>query len=71
VAAALRAIEVIMGRAPMPDRSEVDAWIATIDAIRDTVYRRQLTHKRRGGRLACRVQSPMVQVQCLFSLRSS
>ena len=38
VAAALRAIEVIMGRAPMPNRSEVDAWIASIDSIRDSVY---------------------------------
>jgi len=38
VAAALRAIEVIMGRAPMPDRSEVDAWIATVDVLRDSVY---------------------------------
>ncbi|HKO45872.1 MAG TPA: S8 family serine peptidase [Pyrinomonadaceae bacterium] len=38
VAAALRAIEVIMGRAPMPDRSEVDAWLATVDVVRDSVY---------------------------------
>ena len=38
VAAALRAIEVIMGRAPMPNRSEVDAWIETVDAVRNTVY---------------------------------
>ena len=38
VAAALRAIEVIMGRTPMPNRSEVDAWIASIDTIRNTVY---------------------------------
>ena len=38
VAAALRAIEVIMGRAPMPNRSEVDAWIATVDAVRNSVY---------------------------------
>jgi hypothetical protein len=38
VAAALRAIEVIMGRAPMPDRSDVDAWMASIDMLRDSVY---------------------------------
>ncbi|HKO62827.1 MAG TPA: S8 family serine peptidase [Pyrinomonadaceae bacterium] len=38
VAAALRAIEVIMGRAPMPNRSEVDAWIASVDAVRNTLY---------------------------------
>jgi hypothetical protein len=35
---ALRAIDVIAGRAPMPDRSEVDAWIAEIDALRDAIY---------------------------------
>ena len=38
VASALRAIDVLLGRAPMPDRSEVDAWIASIDAIRDSIY---------------------------------
>jgi hypothetical protein len=38
VAAALRAIEVIMGRAPMPNRSDVDAWIASIDAVRNSIY---------------------------------
>ncbi len=38
VAAALRAIEVIMGRSPMPSRSEVDAWIGSIDAVRNSIY---------------------------------
>ncbi len=33
-----RAIDVIFGRAPMPDRAEVDAWIARVDGVRDTVY---------------------------------
>jgi hypothetical protein len=38
VASALRAIEVLLGRAPMPDRSDVDAWIASVDAVRDSLY---------------------------------
>jgi hypothetical protein len=38
VASALRAIDVLLWRAPMPDRSDVDAWIASTDAIRDTLY---------------------------------
>jgi hypothetical protein len=38
VASAERAISVLLGRAPMPDRSEVDAWIATEDEIRHVVY---------------------------------
>ncbi|HWC32051.1 MAG TPA: S8/S53 family peptidase, partial [Actinomycetota bacterium] len=38
VASGLRAIDVIFGRAPMPDRAEVDAWIARIDGVRDMVY---------------------------------
>jgi hypothetical protein len=38
VASALRAIDVIFGRAPMPDRSDVDAWIAVVDSVRDSVY---------------------------------
>lgn len=38
VASAERAISVLLGRAPMPDRSEVDAWIATEDEVRDVVY---------------------------------
>ena len=38
VASALRAIEVLLGRAQMPDRSDVDTWIASIDAVRDSVY---------------------------------
>jgi hypothetical protein len=35
---ALRAIDVLTGAAPMPDRSDVDAWIATVDGVRETVY---------------------------------
>lgn len=38
VSSADRAIEVLLGRAPMPDRSEVDAWIAAEDEVRDVVY---------------------------------
>jgi hypothetical protein len=38
VASSLRAIDVILGRAAMPNRADVDAWIATEDAVRDTVY---------------------------------
>lgn len=38
VASGQRAVDVIMGAAPMPDRSDVDAWIATVDGVRDTVY---------------------------------
>lgn len=30
-----RAVDVILGRAPMPGRADVDAWIAAIDAVRD------------------------------------
>ncbi|MBD0330403.1 MAG: S8/S53 family peptidase [Thermoleophilia bacterium] len=38
VASALRAIDVLLGRAPMPDRTDADAWFAAVDAVRDTVY---------------------------------
>lgn len=38
VASAGRAADVILGRAEMPARSEVDAWIATIDLIRDAIW---------------------------------
>lgn len=38
VESALRAVDVITGAAPMPDRSDVDAWIAIVDGVRDTVY---------------------------------
>lgn len=46
VASAKRAVEVILGRAPMPDRAEVDAWIATIDAVRNAVYPPHTYEKR-------------------------
>ena len=35
---ASRAIDVITGATSMADRSDVDAWIATVDGVRDTVY---------------------------------
>jgi hypothetical protein len=38
VASAQRAVDVITGAAPMPVRADVDAWIATVDGVRDTVY---------------------------------
>jgi hypothetical protein len=38
VASGLRAIDVVLARAAMPNRADVDAWIATEDAVRDTVY---------------------------------
>jgi hypothetical protein len=38
VASAQRAVDVITGAAPMPDRADVDGWIATVDTVRDTVY---------------------------------
>ena len=38
VASALRAIDVLIGDAPLPDRADVDTWIATIDAARDVFY---------------------------------
>jgi hypothetical protein len=38
VASALRAIDVIFGTSPMPDRADVDAWIALVDSVRNTVY---------------------------------
>jgi hypothetical protein len=38
VASAGRAIDVLLGGTPMPARPEVDAWIAGIDAIRDSVW---------------------------------
>jgi hypothetical protein len=38
VASAARAIDVLLGRAPLPDRTEVDAWMATVDETRDVVY---------------------------------
>jgi hypothetical protein len=38
VASGLRAIDVILGRASMPDRSDADAWFLAVDAVRDTVY---------------------------------
>ena len=38
VASGQRAVDVITGAAPMPDRADVDAWIATVDGVRDTVY---------------------------------
>jgi hypothetical protein len=38
VASGSRAIDVILGAAPMPDRADVDAWIALVDGVRDTVY---------------------------------
>jgi hypothetical protein len=38
VASAQRAVDVITGAAPMPGRADVDAWIATVDGVRDTVY---------------------------------
>jgi hypothetical protein len=33
-----RAIDVLLGSRPLPDRSDVDAWIATADRLRDIVY---------------------------------
>lgn len=38
VSSSLRAKDVILGRAAMPNRADVDAWIATEDAVRDSVY---------------------------------
>jgi hypothetical protein len=38
VASAGRAEDVLLGRAAMPERPEVDAWIASIDLIRDSVW---------------------------------
>jgi hypothetical protein len=38
VASSVRAKDVILGRAALPNRADVDAWIATEDAVRDTVY---------------------------------
>ena len=38
VASAFRAVDVITGAAPMPVRSDVDAWIALVDSVRETVY---------------------------------
>ena len=38
VASAARAVDVILGRASMPDRAEVDSWIARVDGVRNTVY---------------------------------
>jgi hypothetical protein len=38
VASGERAIDVLLGRAAMPQRTEVDAWIASIDVIRDSVW---------------------------------
>ena len=38
VASAGRAIDVLLGKTPMPQRPEVDAWIAAIDLIRDSVW---------------------------------
>jgi hypothetical protein len=38
VASGERAKDVVLGRAAMPNRADVDAWIATEDAVRDTVY---------------------------------
>lgn len=35
---AFSAIDVITGAKPMPDRSDVDAWIALVDSVRETVY---------------------------------
>ena len=38
VASAFRAVDVITGAAAMPNRADVDAWIALVDSVRDTVY---------------------------------
>jgi len=38
VASSGRAIDVLLGRAALPARPEVDAWIAGIDLIRDSVW---------------------------------
>jgi hypothetical protein len=38
VASAGRAIDALLGRAAMPKRADVDAWIASIDVIRDSVW---------------------------------
>lgn len=38
VASAARAVAVLLGSAVLPDRSEVDAFIAAVDAVRDVVY---------------------------------
>ncbi|HSO02381.1 MAG TPA: S8/S53 family peptidase, partial [Gaiellaceae bacterium] len=38
VASAFRAVDVITGAAPMPVRGDVDAWIALVDSVRETVY---------------------------------
>ena len=40
VASAFRAVDVITGAAAMPARGDVDAWIALVDSVRDTVYPR-------------------------------
>ena len=40
VASAFRAVDVITGAATMPNRADVDAWIALVDSVRDTVYPR-------------------------------
>jgi hypothetical protein len=33
-----RALEVLLGEIPMPVRTDADAWIAQMDAIRWTIY---------------------------------
>lgn len=35
---AMRAVRVILGLDPMPDRADVDRWIAAIDSIRDAFW---------------------------------
>lgn len=37
-ASAARAVAVIVGKMPMPDRADVDRWIATIDSIRNAIW---------------------------------
>lgn len=37
-ASALRAVAVIVGRAPMPDRADVDTWIAAMDTLRNAIW---------------------------------
>jgi hypothetical protein len=33
-----RAVDVVLGLARMPDRVQVDAWVAAMDSVRDRIW---------------------------------
>jgi hypothetical protein len=73
VASAGRAIDVLLGNAAMPQRPDVDAWVAGIDVIRDSVWPPP-TYSSGGtmaGSIAKRQSESDTQVNARFALEQN